>query len=226
MSSDVQTAYLSGNIFSEVLVLTPAQPTVRLPECFNVDNSRAPTFNFADYPLRVDGITIKEPRFDPRFTLLAERFIHNNDTLSEKRKELDLKKLQHPNLELKIEVKIRFQGLNPHPVFQVAQVENKTTPAPFIVTYVDFNRDHTLPDLTYGKIMLQPFFRPQTHYIILKHKCSQAIYNSSFTPFFVTFHVVIQCLLNLQIQIIIFLQMIQILQIVWFLTVIAKNNII
>ena len=86
ISSDVQTAYLSGNLFSEVLVPTSVQPTVRFPEYFTVDNSRPPAPNFADYPLRVDGITIYEPRYDPRFTLLAERFIHNNDTLSEKRK--------------------------------------------------------------------------------------------------------------------------------------------
>ena len=105
ISSDVQTAALSGNLFSEVLVPTPVQPTVHLPEYFTVDNSRPPTPNFADYPLRVDGISIYEPRFDPRFTLLAERFIHNNDTLSEKHKQLELERLQHPNLELKFEVK-------------------------------------------------------------------------------------------------------------------------
>ena len=63
ISYDVQTAYLSGNIFSEVLVPTPVQPTVRLPEYFTTDNSRPPIPNFADYPLRVDGITIYEPRF-------------------------------------------------------------------------------------------------------------------------------------------------------------------
>ena len=153
ISSDVRSASFSGNLFSEVLVPTPVQPTVRLPEYFTADNSRTPTPKFADYPLRVAGITIYEPRFAPRFTLLAERFIHNNDSLSEKRTELELKRLQHANLEMKFEVKIRFQGLNPHPVFQVAKQEHTTTPAPSIVTYVDFNRDPTLPRLTYGKII-------------------------------------------------------------------------
>ena len=129
ISSDVQTACLSGNLFAEVSVPTPVQPTVRLPEFFTADNSRPPTPIFADYPLRVDGITIYEPRFDPRFTLLAERFIHNNDTFSQKRKEIELKRFQHPNIELKFKVKIRFQGLNPHPVFQGAKLEQKTTPA-------------------------------------------------------------------------------------------------
>ena len=179
ISSEVQTAYLSGNLFSEVLVPTPVQHTVRLPEYFTSDNSRPPTPNFADYPLRFDGITIYESRPDPRFTLFAQRFINNKDTLSEKRKELELKRFQHPNLGLKFEVKIRFQGLNPYPVFQVAKLEHKATPAPFIVTDVDSNRDRTLPDLTYGKIMIyNPYsgLKYTTHYIILKHICSPTIY--------------------------------------------------
>ena len=128
---------------------------------------------------------------------------------------------------MEFEVKIRFQGLNPHPVFQVTKLEHKTTPAPFIVTYVDFNRDPTPPDLTYGKIM---FYSPYsglkyTTYTILKHVCSQTIYKKYFTPSFVTLYILIQYLLNLLIHIIIFLQMIQILQILWFPTMTVKNNI-
>ena len=119
VSSNVQTAFLSGNLFFEVLVPTPVQPTVRLPEYSTADNSKPSTPNFADYPLRVDGITVYEPKFDPRFTLLTEPFINNNNTLSDKRKELKLKRLQYPHLYLKFEKK-RFQGPNPHPVFQVA----------------------------------------------------------------------------------------------------------
>ena len=49
ISSDEQTAYLSGNLFSEVLKPTPVQPTVHLPEYFTADNCRPPTPNFADY---------------------------------------------------------------------------------------------------------------------------------------------------------------------------------
>ena len=101
ISFDVHTAYpayLSGNIFSEVLVPTPVHPRVRLPEYFTTDKSRPPTPNFAEYPLRFDRITINERKFDPRFTLIEERFIHNNDTLSDKRKELEPKRLQNPNL--------------------------------------------------------------------------------------------------------------------------------
>ena len=31
---------------------------------------------------------------------------------------------------MKFEVTFRFRGLNPHPVFQVAKLDHKTTPAP------------------------------------------------------------------------------------------------
>ena len=80
IASDVQTVCFSGNLFSEFLLPTPVEPTVRLPEHFTADYSRPPTPNFTDYPLRVDGITIYEPQSDPRFNLLTERFINNNDT--------------------------------------------------------------------------------------------------------------------------------------------------
>ena len=123
--SDVQTAFLSGHFFSEVLVPTPAQPRVRLPESFTADNYRPPTPIFADNHLRVDGITIYEPKFDPRFTLLTERFINNNDILSDKRKEPEFKRLRNTNFELKFAAKIKFQGLNPLPVFQVSRLEHK-----------------------------------------------------------------------------------------------------
>ena len=61
LSSDAQTAFLSGNIFSEVLITTPVPAHTKLPEYHTADHSRPPTPNFADYPLRVDGITIYDP---------------------------------------------------------------------------------------------------------------------------------------------------------------------
>ena len=82
-----------------------------------------------------------------------------------KRKELELKRLQNPNLELKNEVKVKIQGLNPHPIFHVAKIEHKTTPAPFEVILLDFNRDPELHDLAYGKIVFYP-------YSCLKHTTS------------------------------------------------------
>ena len=71
--------------------------------------------------------------------ILVLLLTHNNDTVFDKRKELELKRNQNLNLDLPVEVKTRFQGLSSHPVFQVAKLEHKTAPAPFIVTYLDFN---------------------------------------------------------------------------------------
>ena len=143
LSSDAQTAFLSGNLFSEVIIPTPVPVHIRLPEYYTADQSRPPTPNFADYPLRVVGITIYDPQHDPRF--LAERFNTNNDLVSHKRKESDLKRLQTPNLELKFEVKVIFQGLNPHPIFHVSKIEHKTSPAPFEEVHIEFERDLNIP---------------------------------------------------------------------------------
>ena len=153
LSSDAQTAFLSGNLFSEVIIPTPVPAHIRLPEYYTADHSRPPTPNFADYPLRVDGITIYDPQNDPHFPILAERFITNNDLLPHKRKETELKRLQTPNLELKFEVKVKFQGLNSHPIFHVSKIEHKTSPAPFEVVHIEFERDLTQPTITYGKII-------------------------------------------------------------------------
>ena len=122
--------------------------------------------NFAGYPLRVDGITIYDPQNDPQFPILAERFTANNDFLSQKRKETELKRLETPNLELKFEVKVKFQGLNPHPIFHVSKREHKTSPAPFEVVHIEFERDLNLPTITYGKII---FCNP---YSDLEYTCS------------------------------------------------------
>ena len=153
LSSDAQTAFLSGNLFSEVIIPTPVPAHTRLPEYYTADHSRPPTPNFADYSLRVDGITIYDPQNDPRFPVLAERSIANNNILSQKRKETELKRLQTSNLELKFEVKVKFQGLNPHPIFHVSKIEHKTSPAPFEVVHIEFERDLIQPTITFGKII-------------------------------------------------------------------------
>ena len=153
LSSNAQTAFLSGDLFSQVVTPTPVPAHIRLPEYYTAEHSRPPTPNFADYPLRVDGITIYDPQNDPRFPNFAERFINNNDLLSHKRKETELKRLQTPNLELKFEVKVKFQGLNPHPIFHVSKIEHKTFPAPFEVVHIEFERDLNIPTITYGKIV-------------------------------------------------------------------------
>ena len=94
---------------------------------------------------------------DPSFPILTERFITTNDLLSNKRKETKPKRLQTPNLEIKFQVKVIFQGLNPHPVLHVVKIEHKTAPAPFEVVHIDLKRDAQLLDMTYGKIV---FYNP------------------------------------------------------------------
>ena len=69
LSSDAQTAFLSGNLFSEVIIPTPVPAHIRMPENYTADLSRPPTPNFADYTLRVDGTTINDPKNDPRFPI-------------------------------------------------------------------------------------------------------------------------------------------------------------
>ena len=81
LSSDVQTAYVSGYLFSEVLIPTPVPTHKRRPEYFTSQPSRPPTPNCADQSMGVDGTTIYESQSDPRFILLTQRFINNNGTL-------------------------------------------------------------------------------------------------------------------------------------------------
>ena len=138
------TAYLSGNLLSEVLIPTFGHAHVRLPEIFTAEHSRPPTPVFADYPIRVDSIAIYDPKDDPRFPVLSECFSITNDLFSYERRETEVKRLQNSKLESQFEVKVRFQGLNPHPVFHIAKKEHKTTPVPFEVTFIDFNRNPQL----------------------------------------------------------------------------------
>ena len=70
-----------------------------------------------------------------------------------RKKETELKRLQTPNLELKYEVKVEFQGLNSHAIIHISKIEHKTSPAPFEVVHIDFERDVTQPTITYGKII-------------------------------------------------------------------------
>ena len=113
------------------MIPNPVPSYIRIPEYYTADHFRAPTTNVADKPQRVNGITIYDPKNDPRFPILTERFITTNDFLSNKRKETKLKRLQTSSLDLKFEVEVNFQGLTPHPVFQVSKIEHKTFPAPF-----------------------------------------------------------------------------------------------
>ena len=189
-SSNPQTAFLSGDLFSQVVIPTPVPAHIRLPEYYTAEHSRHPTPNFADYPLTVDGITIYDPQNDPRFPIFAERFYNNNDLLSHKRKETELKRLQTSNLELNFEVKVKFQGLNPHPIFHVSKIEHKTSPAPFEVVHIEFERDLNIPTITYGNIVsvtnipvlnIQHLFKPYTTFYITTLILYLHLFNSTFS---------------------------------------------
>ena len=62
-------------------------------------------------------------------------------------------------------------------MFQVPALEHKTTPAPFMVTYIGFHRDPDLPDLAYGKIV---FYNPY----------SELEYTTSFQFNMTSFHII------------------------------------
>ena len=76
LSSDAQTAFLSGNLFSEVLLPNPAPAHIRLPEYYTAEHHRPPNPNFVDYPIRVGGTTIYDPSHDPRFPIITERLLY------------------------------------------------------------------------------------------------------------------------------------------------------
>ena len=163
------------------MIPTPVPPYTRLPEYYTTEHSRPPNPNFADYPIRVDGTTRDEPKNNPRFPNLTEQFITTNDTPSNK-KEAELKRLQTANLKLKFEVKVKFQGLNPHPVFRVSKIEHKTIPAPFEVSYIELERDPQLLDLTCSRIVI---YNPYTglKYTISFQFCYPLLYNKYLTTF-------------------------------------------
>ena len=151
LSSDAQTAFFSGNLFSEVIIPTPVPVHVRIPEYYTADHSRPPTPNFAVYPIRVDGTTKYDPKNDPHFPILRTLY-YKQQPLSNKRKETEHKRLQTPNLEIKFEVKVKFQGFNLHTIFHVSKIEHKTSPAPFEVVHIELERDLKMLTITHGKI--------------------------------------------------------------------------
>ena len=72
---------------------------MRLPEYFTAVHSRPPSPTFADCSIRVDGRTIVDPKNDPHFPIFTERSITTTISLSKKRREAQLKRLQHTKLE-------------------------------------------------------------------------------------------------------------------------------
>ena len=117
---------------------------------------RPPTPNPHEDPIRVNSKIIRSPNEYPRYTVLPERFI-NNSSLSNPRKQRELRRLQEDQLLLKVEVEVTFNSLKPHPFFLSTRVAHKTTPSPFLVTSISSLCDAKLPEIKTGHIN---FFNP------------------------------------------------------------------
>ena len=91
ISSDAQTAFLSGNLFSEALIPTPDPAHIRLPEYYTADHSRPTIPIFADYPIRVDGYTMYDPKHDPRFPIFQNASVQIIIYSTRKEKKQNLK---------------------------------------------------------------------------------------------------------------------------------------
>ena len=75
ISSDAQTVFLSGNFFSEVIMPTPVPAHIRIPGYYTADQSRPPTHNFADYPIRGNATTIYDPKNHPLIQFLQNALL-------------------------------------------------------------------------------------------------------------------------------------------------------
>ena len=134
----------------------PSNSSIQLPEYFIEDFSRPPTPNPHAYPIRVNSRIIRSLNEDPRYTVLPARFI-NNSSISTQRKQRELRRLQKQQLILKFEVEVTFNSLGPHPFSLSTRVAHKTTPSPFILTFISYLCDAELPEIRTGHIN---FFNP------------------------------------------------------------------
>jgi len=158
ISEEPQTISDSAANFSQIYAPSSiaSDSSIQLPEYFLEEYSRPPTPNPHEYPLRVNSKIIRSLNEDPRYTVLPARFI-NNSSLSNPRKQRELRRLQEDQLILKFEVEVTFNSLNPHPFSLSTRVVHKTTPSPFLVTSVSYLCDAELPEIRTGHIN---FFNP------------------------------------------------------------------
>ena len=147
-AANFSRAYSPSSILSDSLI--------QLPEYFLEEYSRHPTPNPHEYPIRVNSTIIRSLNEDPRFKVLPTRFI-NNSSLSNSRKQRELRRLQETQLILNFEVQVTFNSLNPHPFSLSTRVEHKTTPSPFLVTSISYLCDAELPEIRTSNIN---FFNP------------------------------------------------------------------
>ena len=147
-AANFSRVYSSNSILSD--------SSIQLPEYFLEEYSRPPTPNPHKYPIRVDTTFIRSLNRVPRYTVLPTRFI-NSSSLSNSRKQRELRRLQETQLILKFEVEVTFNSLIPHPFSFSTRVAQKTTPSPFIVTSISYLCDAELPEIRTGHIN---FFNP------------------------------------------------------------------
>ena len=143
-----------SRVYSPSSILSDS--SIQLPEYFLEEYSRPPTPNPHEYPIHVNSTIIRSLNEDPRYTVLPTRFI-NNSSLSNSRKQRELRRLQETQLILKFEGEVTFNSLNPHPFSPSTRVAHKTTPSPFLVTSILYLCDAELPEIRTGHIN---FFNP------------------------------------------------------------------
>ena len=88
---------------------------------------------------------------DTLYSVSVNRF-KNNSSLSNPRKQRELRKLQENQLVKKFEVEVTFNSLNPHPFSFSTRVAHKTTPLPFLVTSKSYLCDAEVPEIGTGQI--------------------------------------------------------------------------
>ena len=106
-SEDPQTISDSAANFSRVSSPSSilSDSSIQIPEYFLEEYSRPPTPNRHEYPIRVNSKIIRSFNEDPRYPVLPIRFI-NNSSLSNPRKQRELRRLQEDQLVLKFEVEV------------------------------------------------------------------------------------------------------------------------
>ena len=132
LPEDPQTISDSAANFSRVYSPSSilSDSSIQLPENFLEDYSGPSTPNPHHYHIRVNSSNIRSPNENPRYTVLPNRFL-NNSSLSNPRKQRELRRLQEKQLIVLFEVEVTFNSLNPHPFSFSTSVAHKTTPHHF-----------------------------------------------------------------------------------------------
>ena len=144
------TAYLFSRSPSHISDISSDSHILRIPYD---PEATPPTPARHNYPLQIGDDLIQSPRSDPRYTLAPIHRIFHNPHLSGKRKQEELERLQSASIEITFQITIRFEGLNPHPIYTLAHVFFVTTPYPFITERVNIhvNDEHPYETIN-GKI--------------------------------------------------------------------------